>query len=67
MNALQSLAFLLPHLLLLTISTRFWPLLIAQLIGGWIYGWLCDRSNSILPGWLAHSLGNALGALLFRR
>jgi hypothetical protein len=30
---------------------------------GWFLGWLRFRSASILPGWLAHSLINALGAL----
>jgi membrane protease YdiL (CAAX protease family) len=66
-NLVQSLVFLLPHLLLLTISMQLWPLLIAQFIGGWIFGWLCYRSESILPSWLAHSLGNAFGALIFMK
>jgi membrane protease YdiL (CAAX protease family) len=64
-NLIQSIVFLLPHLLLLTISLRLWPILIAQFIGGWLYGWLCHQSDSILPSWLAHSLGNAFGALVF--
>ena len=62
-NALQALVFLLPHLLLLTLSLSLWPLLAAQLVAGWLMGWLRDRFDSILPGWLAHSLTNALGAL----
>jgi hypothetical protein len=64
-NVLQALIFLLPHLLLLTVSTSLWPLLLSQLLGGWLNGWLLFRSESILPGWIAHSLGNAFGALLF--
>jgi membrane protease YdiL (CAAX protease family) len=64
-NLIQAVVFLLPHLLLLTVSPKLWPILIAQFIGGWLYGWLCHQSESILPGWLAHSLGNAFGALIF--
>ena len=64
-NLIQSLIFLLPHLILLTVSLRLWPLLIAQLIGGWLFGWLCHQSESILPGWLAHALSNTFGAVIF--
>jgi membrane protease YdiL (CAAX protease family) len=64
-NIIQSILFLIPHLLLLTISVKLWPLLIAQFIGGWLYGWLFHKSDSILPSWLSHSLGNAFGAMVF--
>jgi len=64
-NVLQALIFLLPHLLLLTVSTGLWPLLVSQLLGGWLNGWLLFKSESILPGWIAHSLANAFGAFLF--
>lgn len=66
-NGIQSLLFVLPHLLLLTISLKLWPLLLLQLFGGWVYGWLFYKTDSIIPSWLAHSLGNAFGALLFMR
>jgi membrane protease YdiL (CAAX protease family) len=62
-NSVQALIFLLPHLLLLTVSLSLWPLLIAQLAAGWLLGWLRYSSGSILPGWLVHSLSNAFGAL----
>ncbi len=62
-NAAQALIFLLPHLLLLLVSLRLWSLVLVQLLLGWSIGWLRYHSNSILPGWLAHSLANALGAL----
>ncbi len=62
-NSIQALLFLLPHLLLLLISTELWPILIVQGVAGWLMGWLRHRSDSILPGWFAHSLINALGAL----
>ncbi len=62
-NLLQALAFMLPHLFLLLVSLQVWPILIVQFIAGWLLGWLRYRSGSILPGWIAHSLVNALGAL----
>lgn len=62
-NLVQALCFLLPHLLILTISVAFWPLTIVQFVAGWLLGWLRHRSDSILPGWLVHSLTNALAAL----
>lgn len=66
-NIIQAILFLLPHLILLVLSLKLWPLLVVQLLGGWLYGWLYHESNSILPGWLSHSLGNAFGALMFMR
>jgi membrane protease YdiL (CAAX protease family) len=64
-NLLQSIIFLLPHLLILTVSTTLWPILIPQFIAGWIYGLLLYKSGSILPSWVAHSLSNAFGAVAF--
>lgn len=62
-NAVQALIFLLPHLLLLLVSPTLFPVVLVQLVAGWLLGWLCHRSGSILPGWLAHSVANTLGAL----
>ena len=61
-NAVQSLVFLAPHLLVLSAGLELWPLLLAPLVSGWLYGWLLYRSGSILPGWLGHSLGIAFAA-----
>jgi membrane protease YdiL (CAAX protease family) len=66
-NTVQALVFLLPHLLLLLVSQSLWPIIVVQLIAGWLLGWLRYRSDSILPGWLAHSLINAFGALAAMR
>jgi membrane protease YdiL (CAAX protease family) len=63
-NTVQALIFLLPHLLLLLVSLSLWPIILVQLLAGWLLGWLRCHSDSILPGWLAHSLINALGALV---
>lgn len=62
-NTIQAFIFLLPHLLLLLVSLSFWAVVAVQFLAGWAVGWLRSRSGSILPGWLAHSLMNALGAL----
>lgn len=64
-NIVQALVFLAPHVLLLLVSLRLWPILPLQLIAGWVLGWLRQRSDSIGPGWLAHALINLLPALLF--
>jgi len=53
-------------LFLLTVSTNLWPLLPAQFFAEWLYGWLLFESDSVLPGWIAHSLANAVGALIFK-
>jgi len=66
-NAAQAVLFLLPHLILLVVSLSFWPLVLVQGVAGWVLGWLRYRSDSILPGWLAHSLVNALGAFITMR
>jgi membrane protease YdiL (CAAX protease family) len=66
-NILQSLIFLLPHALILTIDANLWPILIPQFIAGWLFGWLLHQSGSIIPSWVAHSLSNAFGALAFMR
>jgi len=66
-NTVQALVFLLPHLLLLLVSLNFWPIIAVQMVAGWLLGWLRYRSDSILPGWLAHSLTNAFGALAAMR
>ncbi len=66
-NSMQAVAFLLPHSLLLFISLSLWPILIVQTFAGWLLGWLRYRSESILPGWVVHSLINTLGALVILR
>lgn len=62
-NTLQALTFLAPHCLLLLASTAVWPILPVQLLGGWLFGWLRNRSSSIGPAWFAHAGGNLLAAL----
>ena len=61
-NAVQALVFLVPHLFVLSAGVDLWPLLLAPLVSGWLYGWLLYRSGSILPGCLGHRLAIALAA-----
>jgi len=62
-NLIQSVVFLLPHLLLLQLGTAIWPVFIVQGAAGWLQGWLRYRSNSILPGWVVHTLSNTASAV----
>jgi membrane protease YdiL (CAAX protease family) len=62
-NFVQAVVFLLPHLLLLMVSTSFLLVIVVQFLAGWVMGLLRSRSSSILPSWLTHSLMNAFGAL----
>lgn len=63
-NLAQALIFLAPHLLLLLVSTAFWPLLPVQFAAGWVFGLLRYRSGSIGPPALAHAAANVLAPLL---
>jgi membrane protease YdiL (CAAX protease family) len=62
-NWVQTLLFLAPHLLLLTVRKAIWPVFIVQVAAGWLQGWLLYRSGSILPGWLLHTASNVASAL----
>jgi membrane protease YdiL (CAAX protease family) len=62
-NLLQAGAFLLPHLLLLNLGVKIWPVFLVQFAAGWLQGWLWYKSGSILPGWLVHTATNLSSAL----
>jgi membrane protease YdiL (CAAX protease family) len=62
-NLLQAACFFLLHLTVLIVNLRFWPAVLATLVGGWLFGWLRHRSGSILPGWLGHTLLNTTSDL----
>ncbi|MBI4371495.1 MAG: CPBP family intramembrane metalloprotease [Elusimicrobia bacterium] len=62
-NLLQAAAFLLPHLLILLIAPRLWPLMFLPLAHGLAAGWLRQTSGSIGPAILLHAIPNVVGAL----
>ncbi len=62
-NVLQSIAFLLPHLILLAVSLKLWPLMLLIGAVGWVLGYLRYKSGSIFPGLLAHTIANTLAAV----
>jgi len=64
-NLLQATIFLGPHLLLLAVSLRVWPILPVQWAAGWLLGWLRYRSDSIVPGWMVHTLMNTIAIVVF--
>lgn len=63
-NVIQAAIFTLPHLLLLTIEPRLWPIALAlPFVSGLMLGWLRLKSGSIFPGWIVHGLGNTVSAV----
>lgn len=63
-NALQALLFLVPHLALLLIDVRTWPILPVQFATGWILGWLRHRTGSFVPGAAVHAAANIVAGLI---
>lgn len=57
-NLIQSLIFLAPHLLLLIVMPKQWPLLVLVFVGASYAGWIRIRSGSILGPWLIHGGAN---------
>lgn len=63
-NMIQAAIFTLPHLLLLTIEPRLWPVAFAlPFVSGLVLGWLRLKSGSIFPGWIVHGLANTVSAI----
>ena len=60
---IQSIIFLLPHLLLLLIVPELWWLLIVAFFTALVKGWLRIKSDSILGPWMMHATGNVSIAL----
>lgn len=59
----QGVAFLIPHLPLIAISTALVPLVAGQFVIGLLLGWLRHRARSIAPGAVAHAVVNVVVAL----
>lgn len=63
-NLLQATLFLVPHLLLLMIDARLWPILPVQFAAGWLLGWLRYRTGTFVPGALVHVVVNIAAGLI---
>lgn len=63
-NLVQSLIFLAPHLALLLVDARLWPLLPVQFAAGWLLGWLRFKTDSFVPAAAAHAIANLAAGLL---
>lgn len=63
-NALQSVAFIVPHLPLLLIDVRTWPIIIVQFVAGWLLGWLRHKTGTFVPGAMIHIITNIAAGLL---
>jgi len=63
-NFIQAGIFVLPHLLILLVAPRLWPLaILLPLALGLVAGWLRHTSGSIGPSVILHSIPNMVGAL----
>lgn len=63
-NLVQAALFLVPHLLLLAIDVRLWPIIPAQFVAGWLLGWLRHRTGTLVPGAAVHAVVNVAAGLL---
>lgn len=63
-NLVQTLIFLVPHLALLLVDARLWPLVPVQFVAGWLLGWLRHKTDSFAPGAAAHTIANVVAGLL---
>lgn len=63
-NLVQTLIFLVPHLALLLIDARLWPLVPVQFAAGWLLGWLRHKTGSFVPGAAAHTITNVAAGFL---
>lgn len=56
--------FLIPHLVLLAIDLRLWPIIPVQFATGWLLGWLRHKADSCLPGAVVHAVTNIVARLV---
>ena len=66
-NLLQATIFLVPHVALLLLDVRLWPILTAQLAAGWLLGWLRHKTDTFVPGAVLHVIINITVGLLTAR
>lgn len=63
-NLLQAVTFLAPHLPLLLIDARLWPILPVQFAAGWLLGWLRHKTGTFVPGTVVHVVANIAAGLI---
>lgn len=63
-NLLQALVFIVPHLALLLIDVRTWPVIPVQFAAGWLLGWLRHKTGTFVPGAAAHVVTNITAGFL---
>ena len=63
-NLLQATIFLAPHMALLLLDVRLWPLLPAQFAAGWMMGWLRHKTDTFVPGAVVHVMVNIVVGLI---
>lgn len=63
-NLLQAAVFLVPHLALLLVDVRLWPVIPVQFAAGWLLGWLRYKTGSFVPGAAVHVVANIVAGLI---
>lgn len=63
-NLLQATVFIAPHLILLLIDIRMWPIIPVQFAAGWLLGWLRHKTGSFVPGAALHTISNIAAGLI---
>jgi membrane protease YdiL (CAAX protease family) len=63
-NLLQAALFLLPHLTLLLVDARMWPIIPVQFAAGWLLGRLRHTTGTLVPGAVVHVLANIAAGLI---
>lgn len=63
-NLLQSAVFIVPHLLLLAVDVRTWPVIPVQFVAGWLLGWLRHKTGTFVPGAFVHVITNLAAGFL---
>lgn len=63
-NLIQAVLFLIPHLALLLIDWRTWPILPVQFVAALLLGWLRHKTGTFVPGAVVHVVTNLAAGLI---